>query len=170
MTYVVKHPSIDILAEVTAPDSRHARTTFLDYLSRRGLIGWNQRQAVRSGIMTKRVNPGEVQTNVQLKYRQGNGMPEQNLGVPESDFETEDEYEETGSVPMNMGNKPTGLENSKLAQAAMTPVVGQRRQPIRTVNQAVEESRTNPDLFGSMKIVQTSRALGTRFGKRLRPI
>ena len=74
-TYIVAAPNLSINAEVEAPDSRHARTTFLDYLSRNHLIPYTERRTVRSVLMTKRVQSGEVPTTVQLSYRSGQGTP-----------------------------------------------------------------------------------------------
>lgn len=67
-TYYVTTPSSSLTAEVEAPDSRHARTAYLDYLSRNGLISWGSRQAIRRQIMTKRMQSGDIQTTVKLSY------------------------------------------------------------------------------------------------------
>jgi len=67
-TYYVTAPGSQITAEVSAPDSRHARTTFLDYLSRSRLIPWGARQQVRKQLMTKRIESGSIPTTVQLSY------------------------------------------------------------------------------------------------------
>ena len=55
-------------AEVDAPDSRHARTAFLDYLSRNGMLQWGERQAARRLIIAKRMKPGEIKTDIRLDY------------------------------------------------------------------------------------------------------
>jgi len=67
-TYYVFKPNFEITAEVSAPDSRHARTAFLDYLSRSGQILYSQRQETRRELITKKMQPGEIQTSVQLEY------------------------------------------------------------------------------------------------------
>jgi len=82
-TYLTWIPGQNLNAEVDAPDSKHARTAFLDYMSRNGMIRWKERQAVRKQIKTERVEPGEVQTTVQLDYDMGDSsdVPSQMMGV-----------------------------------------------------------------------------------------
>ena len=75
-TYYVTAPGSQITAEVNAPDSRHSRTTFLDYLSRSRLIPWGARQQVRKQLMTKRIEPGSIPTTVQLSYNTEETAPE----------------------------------------------------------------------------------------------
>ena len=75
-TYYVTAPGSKISAEVDAPDSRHARTTFLDYLSRSHLIPWNARQTIRRQLMTKRIEAGSVPSSVQLNYNAVESKPE----------------------------------------------------------------------------------------------
>lgn len=71
-TYLVYIPHGDMpLAEVEADSTKHARTAYLDYLSRTGVLPFNQRQAARRLAMTKRMEPGEIRTQVQLDYTEG---------------------------------------------------------------------------------------------------
>lgn len=76
-TYYVWTPDSDVRAEVEAPDTRHARTTYLDYLHRGGIIDYTDRQRVRERVMTKRIQPGAMagETDVVLDYdmRDGGG-------------------------------------------------------------------------------------------------
>lgn len=62
----------NVIAEVRdAGNSKHARTAFLDYLSRNNLINWSERQNLRKEIMVKRGNPGDMASTVVLEYGQG---------------------------------------------------------------------------------------------------
>ena len=72
-SYYVQVPGTDFpTAEVEASSSKHARTAYLDYLSRNEYIGWRDRQAWRKRIVTKRMQPGEIKTQVLLDY---DGIP-----------------------------------------------------------------------------------------------
>ena len=82
-TYYVTAPGASITAEVDAPDSRHARTTFLDYLSRSRMIPWGARQTVRKQLMTKKIQPGSIATSVQLSYNTKEPTPEVVTAEPE---------------------------------------------------------------------------------------
>lgn len=80
-TYYTFIPTSDTpTAETTAPDARHAKTAYLDYLSRSGLIAYSQRGSVRQAIKATKMEPGEFQTSVQLEY-----------GVPAQAYEQLDE-------------------------------------------------------------------------------
>jgi len=70
-TYYVWSPDFpQVRAEVEAPDTRYARTTYLDYLHRGDMISYSQRQSLRDRIMTKRIRPGEMagETDIVLDY------------------------------------------------------------------------------------------------------
>ena len=67
-TYYASIPNFDVTAEIEASDTKHARTSFLDYLSRNGYIDWGQRKVTRKAIILKRVQPGEIPTSIQLDY------------------------------------------------------------------------------------------------------
>lgn len=83
-TYLVGAANLDVTAEVTgAPSTRHARTAFLDYLTRNHLIPYTQRKTVRSVLYTKRILPGQIATSVQLDYSTGNPIPTSTLEVPQ---------------------------------------------------------------------------------------
>ena len=75
-TYYVTAPGSSVTAEVNAPDSRHARTTFLDYLSRSRMIPWGARQQIRKQLMTKRMESGSIPTTVQLSYNTEESAPQ----------------------------------------------------------------------------------------------
>lgn len=81
-------------AEVEASSTKHARTAYLDYLSRNGLIGWRDRQTVRSGIKVDRMSPGEFQTQIKLEYDMVK-EPEYEMQAPTRHLEEYDEGEMT---------------------------------------------------------------------------
>lgn len=68
-TYYVFIPASDMpTAEVTATNTKHARTAYLDYLTRSGRFPYSQRSSIREAIATKRVDPGEYPTDLKLEY------------------------------------------------------------------------------------------------------
>ena len=72
-TYYVHIPGSDFpTAEVEASSTKHARTAYLDYLSRNDYVGWRERQDWRHKTLAKRMQPGEFKTQVYLDY---DGIP-----------------------------------------------------------------------------------------------
>lgn len=68
-TYFVVIPSSSFpTAEIYAPDTKHARTTYLDFLSRNNYIQWSDRGEVRKRILTKRAKPGQFLPDTSLSY------------------------------------------------------------------------------------------------------
>jgi len=67
-TYYVISPEVDLRAEIEAPDTRYARTTYLDYLTRGGQLPYSQRQAVRSSIVVSRIESGDFPVDAKLDY------------------------------------------------------------------------------------------------------
>lgn len=87
MAYFVIHPRSGTVAEVkNAGNTKHARTALLDYLSRKGLIGWEDRQGVRSELKVIRGEPGEIQTTIELDYSGAKAevIPQGGSGVPQA--------------------------------------------------------------------------------------
>ena len=95
-------------AEVNAPDARHSRTAYLDYLTRNGIIDYSVRGAARKVIKVTKMEPGSIQTSIQLDYGVGN-VPTQELTTPSTEPRStttttvtttpQDQYEQT--VPQN---------------------------------------------------------------------
>lgn len=135
---------IDISAEVSAPDSRHARTAFLDYLSRSGMIQWGERQAARKLIITKRMKPGEIQTDVKLEYGTKEPTKAEELPTPQQLDELNAELRAIGAYeePYGPGDSSPG-----------TPVPLPQPGPIPEVPQ----EQPAQDIFGSSPIVEISR-------------
>ena len=90
-TYYTFIPDSDMpTAEVTAPDSRHARTTYLDYLSRGGKIQYSDRTRTRDLIKINRMDPGEFRTSIKLDYGVSEPTEEEEIPVPGSRVYEED--------------------------------------------------------------------------------
>lgn len=78
-TYYVFVPGYRITAEVRdAPSTKHARTSFLDFLVRQRRIPWAQRSKVRRRMKVVKVKPGEIPASVVLDY----DMPEPYTELP----------------------------------------------------------------------------------------
>ncbi len=67
-TYYVFIPNYQFTAEVDASNSKHAKTAYLDYLTRNNMLSWKQRQAVRKNVRLTKVEPGEMQASVHIDY------------------------------------------------------------------------------------------------------
>ena len=68
-SYYVHIPNSEApTAEVEASSTKHARTAYLDFLSRGGQIDWRDRQTTRKLIKVNRMDPGGIQTQVKLEY------------------------------------------------------------------------------------------------------
>lgn len=66
--YYVTHPRIDKTAVVFAPATEKARTTFLDWLERNGLIRRAQRHLFRRDMIAERIEDPNVPADVELHY------------------------------------------------------------------------------------------------------
>ena len=70
--YFVTHPLMDKTAVVYAPSTEKARTTFLDWLERNGLMDRRKRQAFRRDMVAARLESPDIPADVELHY----GYPE----------------------------------------------------------------------------------------------
>ncbi len=66
--YYVTHPMMDKTAVVYAPSTEKARTTFLDWLERNGLMDRRQRQVLRRDMIAKRLEDPNIPVDVELNY------------------------------------------------------------------------------------------------------
>lgn len=108
-TYYVQVPGTEFpTAEVEASSAKHARTAYLDYLSRNNLIGWGDRQSWRPKILAKRMQSGEIKTQVYLDYS-AKTIPEAEVSAPptEQELVEEEEYYETEPAPVQPPVPPT---------------------------------------------------------------
>jgi AICAR transformylase/IMP cyclohydrolase PurH len=140
-TYYVTAPGSKISAEIDAPDSRHARTTFLDYLSRSHLIPWNARQEVRKKLMTKRVEAGSVQTSVQLSYNAQ---------------ETKPEVISAGPQPQSTQRQLVQPQTVRYGVNTQQPAEETQEQPV----QEPQPTRAYPSILGNSPIANLSRRTG----------
>ena len=88
-TYYGQIPGASVTAEIEAPDTRHGRTVFLDYLSRQGFIPHGKRQFTRKQIIMQRMEPGQIPTSIQLDYDQ---VPEPKQLPIRSEYHDGDPY------------------------------------------------------------------------------
>jgi hypothetical protein len=83
-------------AEIAAPDARHARTVYLDYLSRNRQINYSVRGRVRKMIKINRMQPGEIQTSIQLSYGE-DSVPTQTIqAAPVATAQPQAMYQQQG--------------------------------------------------------------------------
>jgi len=148
-TYYVHIPNSEApTAEVEASSTKHARTAYLDYLSRNGIITWQSRQTVRPLIKASRMNPGETQTQVKLEYSLQE-VPTREVQAPPQQLtpEEEERFEEynTGAAE--------GLTTEERERFASMggDFVPTREYPIPPA------ASNKADLFGSSPIVKLSR-------------
>ena len=66
--YYVTHPMMDKSAVVYAPSTEKARTTFLDWLERNGLIRRADRQAFRNDMVAQRLDDPNIPADIELHY------------------------------------------------------------------------------------------------------
>jgi len=92
-TYYGFIPGQDLTAEIEAPNTRHARTAFLDYLSRGGLIQYSDRGQARKLVQVTKMDPGEFPTTVTLTYGRAQ-EPEVQLGAIRESTPSGEEYQE----------------------------------------------------------------------------
>jgi ribosomal protein S8 len=65
--YVITDPQFDISALVYAPNTKRAKTVFLDYLTRHGYIDWWTRSKHRPRLIVARAT-GNEDVEVTLRY------------------------------------------------------------------------------------------------------
>lgn len=115
-SYYVEDRSLGVSAEVEAPDTKKARTTFVDYLQiDRNLIEWGDRSAVRKRLMVDRIDPASVSDVPVISYYHKTAEPVEDLDIPTTpqsqsiDVDPEDNYlRETYSTPVPTMQVRTG--------------------------------------------------------------
>jgi hypothetical protein len=126
-SYYVQVPGTNFpTAEVEAASTKHARTAYLDYLSRNNLIDWNERQAWRSKTLAKRMQPGEFKTQVVLDYDAGT-IPEVEVSSPPTEREIAEEEEYYGEIPLETEPvvvEPVQSRTPMVAPSTATPAPG----------------------------------------------
>jgi len=150
-TYYVSIPNSEApTAEVEASSTKHARTSYLDYLSRNGRIGWKDRQNTRPLIKVSRMQPGEIQTQVRIDYSQGD-MPTREIEAPTTDIDA-GEFSET----------PSEFSPEELSELKSREAVGYYNRPApltgvrgNSLQSGGTKPRSSP--IGSSPIEQLSR-------------
>lgn len=132
-------------AEVDAPDSRHARTAFLDYLSRNGMLQWGERQAARRLIIAKRMKPGEIKTDIRLDYGVREAKTEE---LPPPVQETSEESQQPKDA-----YGPPGPQEGKVQDREF----GRYYRPTGEQKWTAQPTR---DMFAGSPIVKLSRKMG----------
>ena len=146
-TYYTFIPNFDVTAEVVdAPDSRHARTAFLDFLTRNRYINYSNRGITRQQIKTARVETGSTQPYVAIQYQTGN---------VEYVKPSEAEQGDVGSLtpPIEQEQIVEPLEQEKVVPQEQ-PVQEQPKQP------------TNP--FATSPLMQLSKKEGSNLWEGMR--
>ena len=67
-SYFLELPGTGVTAEVEAPSTRSAQTTYLDYLTRNKIVPWKGRNALRPSIVTDRIESGQMDVDINLNY------------------------------------------------------------------------------------------------------
>ena len=66
--YFVTHPRLNKTAVIHAPSTEKARTTFLDWLERNGMISRRDRQSWRRDMVAERIEDPNVYSDAELWY------------------------------------------------------------------------------------------------------
>jgi len=142
-------------AEVDASSTKHARTAYLDYLSRNGTIGWRDRQLTRKFIKVNRMQPGEIQTQIKLEY----GVkepPVEEVEVPAEQLTREEALQQSD----RMGLSESAYAGSLKESVKTTPEEDfMRKSPPQpqVQPQQVQQPQPQRDLFANSPIIQLSR-------------
>ena len=125
-SYYVHIPNSEApTAEVEASSTKHARTAYLDYLSRNSLIGWKDRQAVRTRVIASSMEPGAIQTQVQIEY----GVAEPPIKEIEAPPETDIDAGEFAETPAEMEEGAYEASYSPSTPREGTPISPPRTSP-----------------------------------------
>jgi len=147
-TYYANIPGHEELsAEVDSPDKRHARTVYLDHLSRNRLIPYSQRGTYRKLVKLDKMQPGEVATSIKLRYGDGVSIP---APVPEQVVEELPQQVQQENIPVS----------PYPPQSDYTPEVKVESRPVSTIF-GPKEVRTKPTTANS-PIMNLSKRTGGR--------
>ena len=108
-TYYVTLPNAGVTAEVTASSTRQARTVYLDYLTRSGVVPWRGRTDLRTEIIIDRIDPGQIPTDIQLSYGQ---QP-----IEEEEYELNGSYNGYEDLGPDYSDDPYGNGNGSYETA-----------------------------------------------------
>ncbi len=131
VAYYVTHPAIDRTAVVYAPSTEKARTTFLDWLERNGLMQRRHRQALRRDMVAERLEDPGVPADVELHYGYAEmAIPQEHrLGGPEiREVPVEFEEPEVREIPIRFEEPeveeiPIGFEEPEVRKIPIQEVL-----------------------------------------------
>jgi len=149
-TYYVHVPNTEVpTAEVSASSTKHARTAYLDYLSRSGKIDWRDRQLTRKLVKVNKMSPGEIQTQVKLEYGVKE-VPEQLIEAPADQIGLEEQDRPYGSIPMRYEPEP---------EREFEPSIGQMEMEEEGYSRT-QTPKPRRDPYQDSPIAQASRKMG----------
>ena len=133
-SYYLELPETGISAEVQAPSTRSAQTTYLDYLTRNKIVPWKGRNALRPSIITDRIESGQMDVDVNLNYTLEAPVQEASevtLG-PESQMQTQ-----FNPPPIESINRPL-IETAKTDIPSDVPKgpLGGSQMPIQSISKS----------------------------------
>lgn len=126
----------ELSAEVDAPDKRHGRTVYLDFLTRNGVISYGERTTYRRKVKMDKMDPGETPTSTRLVY---------SYATEESPVQSEETMSAVPQVPVykEPQGEPIAIDNSFQAE-----------QPVPQSSLSPLTSHSSPDIyFGSKSLI-----------------
>ena len=159
-TYLTFIPGFEINAEVDAPSTKQARTSYLDYLQRNNYIGWDQRQAYRKKVKTDRMEPGERATTIQLDYDMQEGPPPMLIGTERPSDTIQDEYEDeyVERAPQLQEQPMRRMEFSQRVDTVpQRPTISSQRPNLVSQRPTVEVQRPTPERVGEQVQLDVGR-------------
>ena len=106
-TYYTVIPGEESLsAEVDAPDKRHGKTVYLDFLVRNGVIPYGERSLYRKKVKMDNMDPGEVPTSAKLTYSYQGAEPAPREEVPVEELPTQVPQYQSAPKPVPESNYP----------------------------------------------------------------
>ena len=144
-SYYITIPESDIEAEVSAPSTRQAQTTYPDYLTRNDIIPWRGRNKVRDFLIVDRIEPGSMPVDINLDYKL-----ERNVG------ESKGPAEEPISAVQMEALEPAPIRTPSQMNPPVTPI---REQPYTAPRHRSKtpDQRTGPLTGKAPKIMRISR-------------
>lgn len=161
--YYLELPNTDIKAEVEAPSTRSAQTTYLDYLTRNGIVPWRGRNALRPDIIVDRIESGQMPVDINLNYNlESGGVSESEMTLgPESQPMEEDMREEMGEPemrpPVSLSRPTQRFTPQTDRPATLADLPPDLPSPEITKGMPIQASSKRKLAYGGSKIEQLSR-------------
>ncbi len=163
-SYFVTLEATGISAEVEAPTTRSARTTYLDYLTRNKIVPWKGRNSLRDSIVVDRIESGQMDVDIKLDYKL-----EDSSGVSDSVLEIGDvngngRIEGSGTIP---SLSPPELDLPEPRQTSIPLGLSDPKRPMGDIASG-GSSPIGPYTEGESKIGRLSKNISVR--GRIHPI